>query len=655
MQVATSTQDITIASPQPPGAGWRVFAARAGGWLAVLLAAGAAYAVASFLPDGLRPGPTVDMYVLRPALWLTVAAAAWLIVRRLSPERPRLVNRLLPLAALAGAFHVAVLALTGIVFGFGHSPYGDSMTVMAENAFYVATLLAGQETARAALLALGGRRLEPLNVAVVALAFGLAAVPPGRFTHATGGEAAFQLAGGAVLPALSESLLSTLLALNGGPIASFAYRAALEGFRWLSPILPDLEWGVAAFVGTLTPAVALFIVLGAASEPSAAPAKRRSWAGAVAGALGYAAALLVVGLLWLSTGLLGVRPSLVAGHSMEPALHTGDVVLTREVDPDDIRIGDIVRFRIGDTEVLHRVIEIYRNDTGAWFVTKGDNNEDADRPIQAEQIEGRVVAVIPKVGWVGIWARNTVANALGFLARADEAPDGFMAERLDIAITAATGDAPPQAPPECAGMIFDNVIVGTEGDDELVGTNKRDLILGLGGNDVIAGDNQADCLDGGPGNDLLTGANGKDVVVGGPGNDLLFGDNGVDLLYGGDGDDELHGDNGDDRVDGGPGVDVCDGGRALEVFVDCEAGDFLWMLAPTPTATPTPTASPTDTPSPTPTPSPTFTPTPTPASEPEDPPLGPDIGGSLPPPPPTDTPSPEPTPAPTSAPEGAEG
>lgn len=665
MQITAPSQMMTNQAPAQATRRRRRAASRAGGWLAVLLAAGAAYAIASFLPDSLRPAASLDMYVLRPALWLSVAVLSWQAARRLAPERPRLASSLLPLAVLAGVFHVAVLVLAGVLFRFGHSPYGDSMTVMAENAFYVATLLAGQEAARATLLALGSRRIEPFNVAVVAVAFGLATVPPGRFAHAAGGEAAFQLAGASVLPAVSESLLATLLALNGGPAASFAYRGVLEGFRWLSPILPDLEWGVTAFVGTLAPAAALFLIVGGSSEPSSPPAQRRSRAGAVASALGYLTAIVAVGLLWLTTGLLGVKPSLVAGHSMEPALHTGDVVLTRDVDPGDVRVGDIVRFRVGDTVVLHRVIEIYRNDTGSWFVTKGDNNEDADRPIQAEQIEGRVVAVIPRVGWVGIWARNTVAGALGFLARAGDEPGGLMAERLDIAITAATGSPDPAPPPECAGMTFDKVIVGTEGDDQLSGTNGRDLILGLGGNDIIAGDNQSDCLDGGPGNDLLTGANGKDTLVGGPGNDLLLGDNGKDMLYGGDGDDTLEGDNGDDLLDGGPGNDVCNGGRSLDVLIGCEAGDFLWMTASTPTATPTPTStpSPTDTPSPTPTatPTPTRTPTPTPTQGSSGP--GPDIPALGPSPEatpsptaqPTDTPEPEPSPEPTETPPAPEG
>jgi predicted extracellular nuclease len=95
--------------------------------------------------------------------------------------------------------------------------------------------------------------------------------------------------------------------------------------------------------------------------------------------------------------------------------------------------------------------------------------------------------------------------------------------------------------PRCDGLV--PTIVGTEGNDVIVGTNKRDVILGLGGNDVIRG------------------GNGEDVICGGLGNDVVTADNGDDVVLGGFGNDWLSGGNGDDRLVGGPGQDFLDQGR----------------------------------------------------------------------------------------------
>ncbi|MEO0398932.1 MAG: LamG-like jellyroll fold domain-containing protein [Pseudomonadota bacterium] len=71
---------------------------------------------------------------------------------------------------------------------------------------------------------------------------------------------------------------------------------------------------------------------------------------------------------------------------------------------------------------------------------------------------------------------------------------------------------------------------GTDGDDNLTGTEARDAINGYMGDDNI---------DGLGGDDVLQGYYGNDTLNGGDGNDVLDGGHGEDILNGGDGDDLL--------------------------------------------------------------------------------------------------------------------
>jgi len=119
------------------------------------------------------------------------------------------------------------------------------------------------------------------------------------------------------------------------------------------------------------------------------------------------------------------------------------------------------------------------------------------------------------------------------------------------------------------------VINGTRGNDDLVGTAGDDIINGGRGNDDIDGDDGDDRLNGGRGDDNIRGGRGDDTLDGGRGDDDLRGGRGDDTLYGGRGDDDLRGGRGDDDLDGGRGDDDLNGGRGDDVLRGGRGDDRL--------------------------------------------------------------------------------
>jgi Ca2+-binding RTX toxin-like protein len=88
-------------------------------------------------------------------------------------------------------------------------------------------------------------------------------------------------------------------------------------------------------------------------------------------------------------------------------------------------------------------------------------------------------------------------------------------------------------------------INGTEGDDNLAGTDGNDTINGLGGDDFLRGQGGSDLIFGGEGNDELIIDAGDDALIGGDGNDRFrwredSDPAGFDRIDGGAGTDELH-------------------------------------------------------------------------------------------------------------------
>jgi signal peptidase I len=105
---------------------------------------------------------------------------------------------------------------------------------------------------------------------------------------------------------------------------------------------------------------------------------------------------------------------------MRPTLEVGDIAVTVQTRPESVKVGDIIQYwRAGDqAPTIHRVIEISRAGGTTYITTKGDANTAPDEPIisSASQGLGKVVFVIPKIGWVSIYLKNLAAQAWSFLS-----------------------------------------------------------------------------------------------------------------------------------------------------------------------------------------------------------------------------------------------
>jgi signal peptidase len=111
--------------------------------------------------------------------------------------------------------------------------------------------------------------------------------------------------------------------------------------------------------------------------------------------------------------LLFYRPVSLAGDtryepvytgSMEPAIPVGSVVVIKPVDPETLKIGDIICFKLSQpTSITHRIINI----TDQGFITKGDANNAPDQWIvKNENVIGKAIFTIPFIGYVGYFVRT---------------------------------------------------------------------------------------------------------------------------------------------------------------------------------------------------------------------------------------------------------
>ncbi|MHA1463450.1 MAG: signal peptidase I [Candidatus Heimdallarchaeota archaeon] len=101
---------------------------------------------------------------------------------------------------------------------------------------------------------------------------------------------------------------------------------------------------------------------------------------------------------------------IVLSGSMAPEANPGDVVVSTYTNPEEIQINDVITFAAADNPkncITHRVINITNENGSIGFQTKGDANEDPDqRIVQSSELIGKVVLVIPYLGYLPHFAKS---------------------------------------------------------------------------------------------------------------------------------------------------------------------------------------------------------------------------------------------------------
>jgi len=274
------------------------------------------------------------------------------------------------------------------------------------NIFYLGSMLLGMEVARARLINYLFRKKPLKGVILATIIFTLFAFALGRlFSFETTLDGA-RFAGNTFLPALAENALASYLALLGGPLPAITYRGLLVAYQWFMPILPDLNWVTWALIGTFVPAFCLAMVyqlyrsevLRIRSREQESPV---GW---------LITSVFSVVMIWFAVGVFSIFPNVIISGSMRPHIDVGDIVIVKSVEAELVEVGDIIQFIELEQQIRinHRVIEIREDDRGQpLFVTKGDANNSIDSdPVIVEQLKGRVIQVIPKIGWITIAMRN---------------------------------------------------------------------------------------------------------------------------------------------------------------------------------------------------------------------------------------------------------
>jgi signal peptidase len=343
-------------------------------------------------------GNRLFYFLVKPAIYLGVAYIVWRLPSRKPKARLKHMSYLKFSAFNYGVVYVLLNIGAGLLDGFGKSPYDHSVIGIITNLILVGTMLLAVEMIRGYwTLNLGYEENYSIFI-LLALVMTFYKTPFSKFTSIKEYFDIVNFLASYFAPDFCLNLFAVYLAYLGGPVISIIYLGIIQGFHWFSPILPDLKWITKALIGVLCPIFSLMLLQSSYLKLTRQVKKTDNKKDNPVGWM--ITSIISIGIIWFTVGVFPVYPSIIATGSMEPLIKPGDVIIVKKVDPETLVVGDIIQFRKDGVLISHRIIDEYEENKVKYYITKGDNNSVADHdPVGLEQIKGKVIHVVPKIGW----------------------------------------------------------------------------------------------------------------------------------------------------------------------------------------------------------------------------------------------------------------
>ena len=342
-------------------------------------------------------------YMLNPSLWICLSYIVWKFPRIRARGLLKLRSFINLWALNFAVIYIIISILAGVLNGLGKSPYNHSLTGILTNIAFVGTGLVGRELIRSYLVNSFAKEENYPVFILIALFMTVTSISFKKYTDIVGYLDIVKLFAQYIGPEFAQNLFAVYLVYLGGPMSSIIYLGVVQGFHWLSPILPDLKWITTALIGILCPTFSMMslqtIYLNASKQ------LRRKDKGEENPIGWMITSIISIAIIWFTVGVFPIYPSVIATGSMEPDIKPGDVILVKKIvnmeGINSLEVNDIIQFKRDSILISHRIIDIINDEKkGISFKTRGDNNTSADTElVRPEDVKGIIKYTVPKVGW----------------------------------------------------------------------------------------------------------------------------------------------------------------------------------------------------------------------------------------------------------------
>lgn len=292
--------------------------------------------------------------------------------------------------------------ILGLIIGYSYNVYSTSFIGILRNVIVIVVPLLFREEVRSRFLFLNKKKF---GIFFITFFFIILELFSSTFFTYSNNEELFINFFSVFLPIVLENILLTYLAFIGIRSTVYAYFIPMLISRYFIPITLDVDWFFALLFQLILVVVIFYVSF---NEYLWKEKRIYSYKTNKTNSVIYLfGVVLIVSFGLFVAGVFKYRPVAILTYSMEPIFTRGDAVIVEKLDDEEknkLKKGDIIQYQVDKTVVVHRIIKVKKEDNKKVYILKGDNNNAKDpKPVYMEQIMGKVLFSIPKVGYPSVW------------------------------------------------------------------------------------------------------------------------------------------------------------------------------------------------------------------------------------------------------------
>ena len=343
----------------------------------------------------------VYLYVINPLFWILLSVLLFFTLGK-NYDNKKLRNSIIQYTTVAVLSYIIIYLLSGLFVTFGKNPYNTTLNGLIKNLWITGVAIGAREYIRYKLLNNVYDRDKVKFAVLISAVYILIDIEFRRFIgQPVAALTIVKYISQVIVPSIAENILFSYTAINSNCLPAIMYKLITKLYYWLSPILPNSPWAMTSIIDTVIPTI-LFLYIRYEKVKLKPIKDRRTIIDTNPGSI-IPLIIAIILAIWFALGIFPIKPVAVATGSMEKELYTGDVVIIKKCNSNDVNVGEIIEYKMEGYTVIHRVVEKRQRSGNFYFITKGDNNNAPDiEEVREDQLIGKVIFKIKYIGYPAI-------------------------------------------------------------------------------------------------------------------------------------------------------------------------------------------------------------------------------------------------------------